>query len=95
MKTDRVFLDLPVTAPEGGLLDVLTLKAHTPHYCGDDGRQCVNGIILALDVGMFATTLMASRCRNCGTVLAWFNVAEPQQETITPAGQGGTEHDHQ
>ena len=34
MKTDRVFLDLPVTAPEGGILDVLTLKAHTPHYCG-------------------------------------------------------------
>ena len=74
--TDRVFLDLPVTAPEGGPLDALTLKAHTPQYCVDGGRECVNGIILAMDVGMFATTLMASRCRNCGTVLAWFNVAE-------------------
>ena len=86
MNTDRAFLDLPVTAPKGGLLDVLTLKAHTPHFCGDDGHQCVNGIILALDVGMFATTLMASRCRTCGTVLAWFKVAEPQQGATTPQG---------
>ena len=71
--TDRVFVDLPVAAPQGGLIDTLTLKAHTPSYCPDRGRECVNGVILAMDVGMVATTLMASRCRTCGTVIAWFN----------------------
>ena len=71
---ERVFLDLPVTAPTGGLVDVMSLKAHTPNSCADAGLQCVNAVILAMDVGLYDTTLMASKCRSCGMVMAWFNV---------------------
>ena len=74
---DRIYHDLP-TGPTGhNPIEALTLKAFPARSCIADGYQCVNAVIMTLDVGFHDTVLMASKCRGCGGVTVWFNVDDP------------------
>lgn len=76
MPKDRIYQDLPIGPTGHNPIDALTLRAFPTRSCITDGYECVNAVFVTLDVGL-GIVLMASKCRGCGGVIAWFNTDDP------------------